>query len=153
MGNGNPTDPYNGISIPFTALGEPMYVFGAVLNLPFDAALERVREALAAERFGLVSDINVQGILQAKLGEDIGNYRILGACAAGFAKQIIEAQPAAGVLLPCQVVVRQLTPGATAVDFMDPVTVLGLADLPELAAVAASARRMLEGAKNRLTSD
>ncbi len=130
-----------------------MYVFGVVLNLPFELAVQRVMDALAAERFGLVSDVNVQGILQAKLGEDIGGYRLLGACAPHFAKQVIEAQPAAGVLLPCQVVVRRLNADQTAVDFMDPVTVLGLADLPELDEVALAARQMLLGVKNRLTSD
>lgn len=130
-----------------------MYVFGVVLNLPFEPAVERVRDALAAERFGVVSDVNVQGILQAKLDQDIGGYRILGACAPQFAQQVIEAQPAAGVLLPCQVVVRRLNAEQTAVDFMDPVTVLGLAALPELAEVAVAAREALEGVKNRLTKD
>lgn len=130
-----------------------MYVFGAVLNLPFEAALGRVMDALTAERLAVVSEVNLQGFIQAKLGEDIGHYRLIGACTARFAKQVIEAQPAAGVLLPCQVVVRALAPGQTAVDFMDPMTVLALANLPELSEAAAAARRQLEGAKNRLTSD
>jgi uncharacterized protein (DUF302 family) len=130
-----------------------MYTFGVTLDLPFDAAAEKTIAALAAEKLGIVSDVNVAAILKAKLGEDMGAYRILGACAPGLAKRVIEAVPTAGALLPCSVVVRSLGEGRTAVDFMDPLTVLGLANLPELAEVASAARRQLEGAKNRLTSD
>lgn len=130
-----------------------MYVFGVVLNLPFESALERVVAAIGAEGLGLVSDVNVQGILQAKLGTDIGGYRILGACSPRLAKGVIDAQPAAGVLLPCQVVVRRLSTGQTAVDFMDPQTVLALSGVPELLGVAKEARQMLEQVKGRLTSE
>jgi len=121
-----------------------MYTFGVTLDLPFDAAAEKTIAALAAEKLGIVSDINVAAILKAKLGEDIGAYRILGACAPGLAKRVIEAVPTAGALLPCSVVVRSLGEGRTAVDFMDPVTVLGLAQSPATDAVAAEARAILE---------
>jgi uncharacterized protein (DUF302 family) len=121
-----------------------MYTFGVTLDLPFDAAAEKTIAALAAEKLGIVSDVNVAAILKAKLGEDIGAYRILGACAPGLAKRVIEAVPTAGALLPCSVVVRSLGEGRTAVDFMDPVTVLGLAQSPATDAVAAEARAILE---------
>lgn len=121
-----------------------MYTFGVTLDLPFDAAAEKTIAALAAEKLGIVSDVNVAAILKAKLGEDIGAYRILGACAPGLAKRVIEAVPSAGALLPCSVVVRSLGEGRTAVDFMDPVTVLGLAQSPATDAVAAEARAILE---------
>jgi uncharacterized protein (DUF302 family) len=121
-----------------------MYTFGVTLDLPFDAAAEKTIAALAAERLGIVSDVNVAAILKAKLGEDMGAYRILGACAPGLAKRVIEAVPTAGALLPCSVVVRSLGEGRTAVDFMDPVTVLGLAQSPATDAVAAEARAILE---------
>jgi uncharacterized protein (DUF302 family) len=121
-----------------------MYTFGVTLDLPFDAAAEKTIAALAAEKLGIVSDVNVAAILKAKLGEDIGAYRILGACAPGLAKRVIEAVPTAGALLPCSVVVRSLGEGRTAVDFMDPVTVLGLAQSPAADAVAAEARAILE---------
>lgn len=130
-----------------------MYVFGVVLNHPFETALEQVVAAIKAEELGLVSDINVQGIVQARLGQDIGGYRILGACAPTLAKRVIDAQPAAGVLLPCQIVVRRMSTKQTAVDFMDPITVLSLANLTEISEVAQDARAVLDRVKSHLTSD
>jgi len=129
-----------------------MYVFGVVIGAPYEQALARVKEALGAEKLGLVSEVNVSSILQAKLGEDIGPYCILGACAPALASRVIAAQPAAGALLPCNVVVRTLNEASTAVDFMDPVTVLGLAGVPEVDAIAAEARAVLEQVRDRLAS-
>lgn len=120
------------------------YAFGVQIDLPFAVALERVRSALAAEKLGIVSDVDVAAILKAKLDEDIGGYRILGACAPGLAKRVVQAEPSAGALLPCNVVVRQVSPSRTAVDFMDPVSVLGLADNQIADQVAAEARTILD---------
>jgi uncharacterized protein (DUF302 family) len=121
-----------------------MYTFGIELDLPFEAAVDKTIAALAAEKLGVVSDVNVGDIVKTKLGEDIGNYRILGACAPALAKRVIDAAPSAGALLPCSVVIRSLGEGRTAVDFMDPVTVLGLARSPAADAVAAEARAILD---------
>jgi uncharacterized protein (DUF302 family) len=126
------------------------YVFGVEIDLPFDAALEQVQAALAAEKLGIVSDVNVAAILKAKLGEETGGYRILGACAPGLAKRVIQSAPAAGVLLPCNLVVREVSAGRTAVDFMDPITVLGLAEDAATNAVAAEARVILDRVVARL---
>ncbi len=126
------------------------YVFGVEIDLPFDAALEQVQTALAAEKLGIVSDVNVAAILKAKLGEETGAYRILGACAPGLAKRVIQSQPAAGVLLPCNLVVREVSAERTAVDFMDPITVLGLADDTATNEVAAEARIILDRVVARL---
>jgi uncharacterized protein (DUF302 family) len=128
-----------------------MYVFGVVLESPFEEAVARVKEALGAEKLGLVSEVDVGGILRAKLGEEIGGYRILGACAPALAWRVIQAQPAAGALLPCNVVIRAINADSTAVDFMDPVSVLALARTPEIDAVAAEARAILERARDRLS--
>jgi uncharacterized protein (DUF302 family) len=129
-----------------------MYVFGIVLEAPFEPALARVKEALAAEKLGLVSEVDVGGIIKAKLGEDIGGYRILGACAPTLASRIIKAQPAAGALLPCNLVVRAIDEASTAVDFMDPVPILALASLPEIDAVADEAKKMLQRVRDHLSS-
>lgn len=129
-----------------------MYVFGVVIEAPFEAALARVTEAIAAEKLGIVSDVDVGAILRAKLGEEIGGYRILGACAPGLAKRVIAAQPAAGVLLPCSLVVRRLDDASTAVDFMNPQTLLALAGVPEIDDVGAEAKTILERVRDRLTS-
>jgi uncharacterized protein (DUF302 family) len=128
-----------------------MYVFGVVLESPFEEAVERVKEALIAEKLGLVSEVDVGGILRAKLGEDIGGYRILGACAPDLAKRVIQSQPAAGALLPCNLVVRTIDAASTAVDFMDPVSVLALARIPAIDEVAAEARAALERVRDRLS--
>ncbi len=129
-----------------------MYVFGVVLESPFEEAMTRVKEALGAEKLGLVSEVDVGGIVRAKLGEDIGGYRILGACAPGLARRVIQSQPAAGALLPCNVVIRALNADSTAVDFMDPVSVLALARTPEIDVVATEARAMLERVRDRLSA-
>jgi uncharacterized protein (DUF302 family) len=129
-----------------------MYVFGVVIEAPFDAALNKVTEAIAAEKLGVVSDVDVAAILRAKLGEEIGGYRILGACAPGLARRVIAAQPAAGVLLPCSLVVRRLDDASTAVDFMNPQTLLALAGVPEIEEVGAEAKAVLERVRDRLTS-
>ncbi len=128
-----------------------MYVFGVVLESPFEEAVERVKEALISENLGLVSEVDVGGILRAKLGEDIGCYRILGACAPALAKRVIQSQPAAGALLPCNLVVRTIDAASTAVDFMDPVSVLALARIPAIDEVAAEARAALERVRDRLS--
>jgi uncharacterized protein (DUF302 family) len=129
-----------------------MYVFGVVLAAPMEQALTQVTAALQAEKLGVVSDVDVSAILKNKLGADIGDYRILGACQPGLAKRVIDAQPAAGVLLPCNLVLRSLDGGNTAVDFMDPITMLAHAEHPEIAKVAEEARAMLERVRDRLTS-
>ena len=129
-----------------------MYVFGVVLESSFEEAVGRVKEALAAEKLGVVSEVDVGGIVRAKLGEDIGGYRILGACAPGLARRVIQSQPAAGALLPCNVVIRALNADSTAVDFMDPVSVLALARTPEIDVVATEARAMLERVRDRLSA-
>jgi uncharacterized protein (DUF302 family) len=119
------------------------YAFGVEIDLPFEAAVEKTIAAITAEKLGIVSDVDAGAILKAKLGEDIGGYRILGACAPGLAKRVIAAEPAAGALLPCNVVVRRVSDTRTAVDFLDPEAILSMTEAPEVSAVAAEARAIL----------
>jgi uncharacterized protein (DUF302 family) len=121
-----------------------MYEFNVELALPFDQAQAALREALLAEQFGVVSEIDVQGIFRAKMGKEIPAYRILGTCNPGLADRVLAAEPNAGALLPCNVVVRDAGGGRTVVSFMDPVAVLGLSTSPTAHAVAADARARLE---------
>lgn len=120
-----------------------MYELNQTLDLPFDTALARVRDALAAEKLGIVSDVDVQAIFKGKLDKDIPPYRILGACAPALADRVISAEPNAGVLLPCNLVLRGTTEGKTVVSFMDPTPVLGLSSNAEVHTVAAEARERL----------
>mgnify|MGYP001046628320 FL=1 len=121
-----------------------MYEFNLELSAPFDRVQAALREALLAEQFGVVSEIDVQAVFKAKMGKDVPAYRILGACNPGLADRVLAAEPNAGALLPCNVVVRDAGGGRTVVSFMDPVAVLGLSSSPAAQAVAAEARAKLE---------
>jgi uncharacterized protein (DUF302 family) len=120
-----------------------VYEFNIELDLPVADVEARLREALLAEQFGIVSDVDVQAIFKAKMGKDIPAYRILGACNPGLADRVLSAEPNAGALLPCNVVVRDAGGGRTVVSVMDPVAVLGLSSSPAAHAVAAEARARL----------
>ena len=126
-----------------------MYAFNTELNLSIEDVISRLREALSEEGLGIVSDINIQGIIQSNLQESFQPYRILGVCAPGLAKSLITADPAIGTLLPCNIVVQELH-GRTQVNFMDPVIVLGLADQNRINDVARQVRESLENAWAKL---
>ena len=115
----------------------PSIVFSAQPCCAFDDAVTRTTEALKAQGFGIISDIDVSATLKAKLGVDHPPYRILGACAPGYAMKALDFDPHIGALLPCNVVVREDAANKqVVVDFMDPTSVLGLIDKPEVHAVA-----------------
>jgi uncharacterized protein (DUF302 family) len=119
-----------------------VYEFNTTLDQPFDAALARVRETLAAEQLGIVSEVDVQAVFRTKMDKEIPPYRILGACNPKLADRVLAAEPNAGTLLPCNLIVRA-TGEQTLVSFMDPVSVMGLSDSAEVRAVAAEAREKL----------
>lgn len=119
------------------------YGFGRLLNLPFTTALERVIQALRNEGFGLLAEIDVAATLKAKLGSEIPPYRILGACNPELAQRALLAERTIGLLLPCNVVVREDVGGTVHVDLFDPEVLSELTDNEEVAAVAAEVRQRL----------
>lgn len=118
--------------------------FGKPVDLDFDEAVETVTEELGKEGFGVLTEIDVQATLKKKLGEDMRPYRILGACNPPLAHQAVTAVPEIGLLLPCNVLVREDDEGKVHVSFMDPGSVLGLVDNPDVEPLAAQVREKLE---------
>ncbi|MFG2820883.1 DUF302 domain-containing protein [Kitasatospora sp. NPDC048365] len=125
------------------------YGIPVTLDLPFADAVERTRAALAAQGFGILTEIDMQATLRAKLGEEIEEYLILGACNPPLAHRALGADRSIGLLLPCNVVVRAAD-GRTVVEAMDPQLIVRVAGNPELAAVADEAAARLRAALDAL---
>jgi uncharacterized protein (DUF302 family) len=118
--------------------------FGSVVAMEFDDAIEAVTAALQNEGFGVLSDIDVAAKMKEKLGQDMPPYRILGACNPALAYQAISAVADIGLLLPCNVLVRQDRDEKVHVEFMDPQSVLSLVDHPDVATLATQVKESLE---------
>ena len=119
------------------------YGFGRTVGLTFDAALMRVTEELRKEGFGVLTEIDVQATMKKKLNADMPPYRILGACNPQLAHRALSVEPQMGLLLPCNVVVRQDEAGVVHVEFMDPDSVLGLVNRPDVTRLAAEVGQRL----------
>lgn len=118
--------------------------FGKTVDLSFDDTLETVTTELEKEGFGVLSEIDVSAKMKAKLGKDMPPYRILGACNPALAYQAIQAVEDIGLLLPCNVLVREDDAGTVHVDFMDPQSVLALVDDPGVTPLASEVKVRLE---------
>lgn len=135
-----------------------MYGFTTTLvGTSFDQALSKTVAALKTEGFGVLSDIDVQQTMKKKLGVDLPPYCILGACNPTLAHQALQAVPDIGLLLPCNVIVREESPGRVVVGFLDPQIMLQLVGKSEVKVVADAAeqrlRRVCEGLGGSTTRD
>jgi len=120
--------------------------FSKTLGTTFDAAVTRATEALKAQGFGVLTDIDVKATLKTKIDVDRRPYRILGACNPPLAHRALSANPDVGLLLPCNVVVEELENGQIKVSFIDPDIMVQMLDSPEMRAVAAEAKQKLKAA-------
>lgn len=118
--------------------------FGKPVDLDFDEAIETVTEELGKEGFGVLTEIDVSATMKKKLDEDMPPYRILGACNPTLAHQAITAVPEIGLLLPCNVLVREEDDGQVRVSFMDPESVLSLVDHPGVGPLAVQVKEKLQ---------
>lgn len=129
-----------------------MYAFTASTSKSYDEAITEVTNALQEQGFGVLTEINVSAVLKKKLDIDKRPYLILGACNPVLANQAMEAEPDIGLLLPCNVVVREEEDGSTTVAFMDPSAVLSLVDNPAVATLATEVRGRLEKVRDQIAS-
>ena len=126
------------------------YVFSKTLALPFADAITRTREALTAEGFGVITEIDVQKTLKDKLGVQFRPYMILGACTPELAHEALKLEPNVGAMLPCNVVVQGAGDGRTEISAIDPVASMQAIDNPELKKKAGAVAKKLKAAIARL---
>jgi len=119
---------------------------------PFAEAVARVREALKAQGFGVLTEIDVRATMREKIGEDMEDYLILGACNPPLAHRALTADRKIGLLLPCNVVIRADGDGTT-VEALDPQIIAGIAGQPDLTAVAMQAATRIQAALQALQDD
>lgn len=118
--------------------------FTVRLKTDFESATQRVTEALKAEGFGVLTEIDVKATLKKKIDVDFRPYTILGACNPPLAHRALTADAQVGLLLPCNVVVSQEDDGSIQVSIIDPISMLGIVNTPGVEPVATEARARLE---------
>ena len=127
-----------------------MYGFNISVSGSMDEVRSKVVDELEKEGFGVLTEIDVAATLKKKIDVDRKPYIILGACNPALANQAINADPDIGLLLPCNVVVREEDDGSITVGFMDPAAVLGLVDKEGVAALAGEVRGRLERVRDAM---
>ncbi|MFN2494591.1 MAG: DUF302 domain-containing protein [Pseudonocardiaceae bacterium] len=133
------------------------YAHTVTVDLPFDDAVQTTRDALAAQGFGVIADIDLHTAFTGKLGPDaaaeLGDYRILGACNPHLAQKALRDEPDLGLLLPCNVVIRRAPQApTTTIQAIDPQVMSRLSDSPAVAEVAADAEIRLRAALDAITN-
>lgn len=122
------------------------YYLAKTVTGPFDGVVTDVTARLKAQGFGVLTDIDVQATLKSKLGADVAKYRILGACNPRFAHEALKIESKLGVLLPCNVIVRETADHQVEVASVDPVAAMERTGNPALRSIAEEVRRLLSKA-------
>jgi uncharacterized protein (DUF302 family) len=121
-----------------------MYAFTLEIPLPIEPAIDKLKEALATEKMGVVSEVNVQALMKAKLDQDIPPYRLIGICGPGYAHRVLQADADLGAMLPCGCAMYETNPGTTRIAIQDPDVVAGVTGNAAVKAAMAEARSALE---------
>ncbi|HEX9279359.1 MAG TPA: DUF302 domain-containing protein [Gemmatimonadales bacterium] len=129
-----------------TTATETRYGIGKSVALPYEQAIERTRDALQREGFGILTEIDVKATLKKKLDVDFRKYVILGACNPPLAYQGFQAEPDIGLLLPCNVIVYEEDPARSRVAMLDPLVQLSITGRKDIEPLAREARERLERA-------
>lgn len=128
------------------------YYISRSVDKPFDQAVADVTARLKEQGFGLLTDIDVQATLKTKIGADMGRYRILGACNPRLAYEALKIEDKLGVMLPCNVIVRETAEGRVEVAGVDPVAAMERTGNPALMSTAEEVRRLLANAVSSVGS-
>ena len=134
---------YHEIPIILTSRNKEYY-FSKILTGSFENAIEKVTEALKAEGFGILTEIDLKATLKKKLDVDFYNYKILGACNPPFAYKALLAEDKIGTMLPCNIIVQEKVTGQVEVSAVDPVASMQAIENKELAAIASEIRSRLQ---------
>jgi uncharacterized protein (DUF302 family) len=126
------------------------YYISRTINRPFDAVVADVAARLKEQGFGLLTDIDVQATLKSKIGADMRKYRILGACNPRFAHEALQVEDKLGVLLPCNVIVRETPDRTVEVASVDPVAAMERTGNPALRSTAEEVHRLLTKAISQI---
>jgi len=126
------------------------YYFSKILHTSFDAAVERTKEALKTEGFGVLTEIDVQATLKAKLGVDFQKYRILGSCHPANAYEALKKENKIGTMLPCNVIVLEIREGEVEVAAIDQIASMQAVENPALVGIAQAVREKLKSVVENL---
>jgi uncharacterized protein (DUF302 family) len=129
------------------------YAISTTVKQPYETVVAEVRAALADQGFGVLTEIDIQATMKAKLDAEVAPQVILGACRPPLALAALHAEPSIGLLLPCNVVVRALDETTTAVEAVDPQTMVSMTGNPALQDVADDAAQRLRAALDSLTAN
>ena len=120
------------------------YYFAKTLSCGFDEAVQRTTEALKSAGFGIITDVDVKDILKKKIDVDFRPYRILGACNPRMTHEALKIEDKVGTMLPCNVIVQEVSPGSTEIAAIDPVASMQAVENPKLVETAKQVRTMLQ---------